>query len=215
MPLTLAAWLAGSWVAFAGPMATAARDASRNVGAVEPQERSYRAVRTNETMTIDGRADEQTWREAPVDDRIREQVREELGEAYSPGAASQAGRVYPGVGFIAINSSAEPERAAEVLEVCLDVADTLGAEGVGAEELDRLREPVLKRVRDQMRQNGFWLGMLSQSQSDPGRLDEVRELLSDYEGMTVEDISGLAGEYLQRDRASWVIVRPEEPEPGT
>jgi len=99
--------------------------------------------------------------------------------------------------------------------VCLAVADELGSEGVDAEELDRLREPVLKRVRDQMRQNTFWLGVLSESQSDPGRLDEVRRLLDDYESMSVEAISDLAEEYLHRARASWVIVRPEEPEPGT
>lgn len=41
---------------------------------VEAQERTYRAVRTTETMRIDGRATEQTWQQAPKDDRFRERT---------------------------------------------------------------------------------------------------------------------------------------------
>ncbi|MCA9650948.1 MAG: carbohydrate binding family 9 domain-containing protein [Myxococcales bacterium] len=41
---------------------------------VEPEERTYQAVRTNEAMRIDGRGTEQTWQRATPDDRFRERT---------------------------------------------------------------------------------------------------------------------------------------------
>lgn len=41
---------------------------------VEPEERTYRAIRTHESMKIDGRATEKTWAQAPTDDRFRERT---------------------------------------------------------------------------------------------------------------------------------------------
>jgi Domain of unknown function (DUF5916)/Carbohydrate family 9 binding domain-like len=64
--------LAAAWLALA-PKALAA-PASGSV--VEPEPRSYRASRTVETMQIDGRATEETWRRAPIDDRFVERTPE-------------------------------------------------------------------------------------------------------------------------------------------
>lgn len=62
-----AAWLlAPQWV-FAAP------EAGRSV---EPEPRAYRAIRTHEAMEIDGRATEETWRLAPIDDRFVERIPE-------------------------------------------------------------------------------------------------------------------------------------------
>ncbi|MEM7155349.1 MAG: DUF5916 domain-containing protein [Myxococcota bacterium] len=43
---------------------------------VEPEERTYQAYRTHESMKIDGRGDEDTWKQAPKDDRFRERTPE-------------------------------------------------------------------------------------------------------------------------------------------
>ncbi|GJM20676.1 MAG: peptidase M16 [Planctomycetota bacterium] len=145
---------------------------------------------------------------AIVGDRVRETIREELGESYSPGAGSTASSVFPGVGMLTINANAEPASADTVLEAALTIGDALAKEGVTQEELDRLREPQLKQVRDAQRQNSFWVQALQQSQSRPEQLDDMRRLERDYLDITAPQLSVLAAEYLARERASWVLVEP-------
>ncbi len=143
-----------------------------------------------------------------VDDRLRVLVREKEGLAYSPGAAVNASDLYPGVGFLLMNVFADPARLGDARAACLSIADALATEGVSAEELDRLRTPLLAQVRDQMRRNAFWLGVLEDSQTRPGALDEIRQLESDYLAVTAETLSALASRFLDSAKASWLVVTP-------
>ncbi len=144
-----------------------------------------------------------------VSDRLRVEVREKLGVAYSPQAANQSSMVFPGLGMTLLNVAAEPAKADAVLAACLAVTDSLAADGVSADELERQREPLLKRLRDQMRTNAFWLNLLGDCQTRPQVVAEMRSLQSDYESMKPEDLSLLARNYLARDKASWIVVSPE------
>jgi len=143
-----------------------------------------------------------------VSDRLRVEVREKLGVAYSPSAGSQASDVYPGVGFMLMNAAAEPARAQEVLDACLGVAGALASGGVTAEELERARAPTLATLRDQMRNNGFWLSVLDDNQTRAAALDEIRHVESDYKSMTPEMLSDMAQRWLAKERASWIMVQP-------
>ncbi len=146
-----------------------------------------------------------------VADRLRVQVREERGAAYSPGAGSQSSRVYPGLGSVQIQAMAASGREAELLEACLAVGDALAADGITEEELARQREPLLARLRDELRRNGFWLELLSESQSNPAFLEEATTLLSEYESIGVDELSALAKRHLAREQASWIVVRSRAP----
>lgn len=59
------------WIAWAS-LAVAQPPGATTSAAVEPEPRSYQAVRTSEAMRIDGKANERTWQRAPKDDRFRE-----------------------------------------------------------------------------------------------------------------------------------------------
>ena len=70
-----------------------------------------------------------------VNDRLRVEVREELGAAYSPGSGVQQSMVYQGVGMLLVQAMADPDKVDTLLEACLVVGDALAADGVTAEEL--------------------------------------------------------------------------------
>jgi len=144
-----------------------------------------------------------------VSDRLRVEVREKLGAAYSPQAANQSSPVFPGLGMTLLNVAAEPAKADAVLEACLVVTDALAKDGVSVDELERQREPLLKRLRDQMRTNAFWLNLLGDCQTRPQVVAEMRTLQADYEAMKPDDLSALAKSYFTRDKASWMVVSPE------
>jgi len=144
-----------------------------------------------------------------VNDRLRLEVRERLGAAYSPGAGVDMDRVHPGVGTLMIQAMADPDKVDTLLEACLDVADSLATDGVTGEEADRLREPMLKSLRDSQRTNGYWMSVLGKAQSRAGHLDEMRNVLAFYEDYQADQIGQLAARYLGRGQASVLVVNPE------
>ncbi len=144
-----------------------------------------------------------------IDDRLRIEIREKLGAAYSPFSSSQASQVFPGSGLMTIQVMSEPEKAQQLKDSLLQVADQLASKGTTQEEVDRLRQPILAQLRDAQRSNGFWLNNLDESQSRPETLEDLRDLIPFYESITAQDLNPLAREYLQKDRASSAIVSPQ------
>ncbi len=144
-----------------------------------------------------------------VNDRLRVEVREKLGAAYSPGAGTQQSMVYPGSGLLLIQAMSDPDKVAALVEACLGVARSLSEAGVTDEEVARIKEPLLKGRRDAKRQNGYWLSVLSESSRKPRNLDDLRTSDAFYETFTAADLTPFAREYLQPERASVLVVNPE------
>jgi len=143
-------------------------------------------------------------------DRLRVEVRERLGAAYSPNAVLQQSDTFPGVGLLILQAITEPGEAEALKEACLAVTDALAKDGVTSEEVERLREPVLKNLRDARRQNGWWLAVLARSFRKATHLDEVRNQVALFQGMQAEPLTDLARAYLPRARSSTVIVNPAQ-----
>ncbi|MSR64028.1 MAG: insulinase family protein [Planctomycetes bacterium] len=155
---------------------------------------------------------ERTWRfgclTEVLRERLRLEVRERLGAAYSPSAGLQQSRTFPGVGLLLLQAMTEPAGVETLKEACLAVTDALAKDGVKAEEVARLREPILKRLRDARRENGWWLNVMAEAQKRPAVLDEARKQVAYYESITAEQLTELAQTYLARERCSSVIVNP-------
>ncbi|EIQ01008.1 putative Zn-dependent peptidase [Opitutaceae bacterium TAV1] len=142
-------------------------------------------------------------------DRLREVVREKIGGAYSPYAASAPSDVFPGYGFILTNITVDPGHAVEIAAAVTRIAQELHDDGVTDDEITRARLPVLTALRESARTNEYWLGIvLAAAQEQPQRLDWARTRYSDYESITKADIDALAKTYLAPDRAFRFTVLP-------
>jgi len=145
-------------------------------------------------------------------DRLRVKVREELGEAYSPGVGSAASDVYPGYGYLQSMVTVAPDRAAQVADIILNLAADLAEKGVTEDELERAKKPVLTSLRESARSNQYWLSaVLSRAQERPEVLDWCRSRYADNEAITTAELTALAREYLPATRASRVTVVPVKP----
>ncbi len=144
-----------------------------------------------------------------VDDRLRVEVRERLGAAYSPFAVSQASRVFEGVGALMLQAAGHPSQVEELIAACKAVAADLAEKGVGEEEVQRLKEPILNELRDAKRTNPFWLSLLDTAQSEPESLDDLRGLVEFYEKLDPEALSALCAQFFEPQRASFLVVLPE------
>jgi zinc protease len=132
-----------------------------------------------------------------VSERLRLQVREKLGAAYSPGAYSWPSRTYPGYGLFIIYIPLAPEMldivTAEVQAIIQDIRQN----GLSSAELQRSLEPTLTGIKDRLRENGYWLNtVLAGASRHPVQLEWCRSIITDYAGIRKGDIERLARQYL-------------------
>ena len=150
-----------------------------------------------------------------LSDRLRVKVREELGDAYNPGAGSSPSDIYPGYGYLVAGATTDPAKARQITDLIITIADDIARNGVTVDELERAKKPVLTALRESARTNDYWLGnVLSRAQERPERLDWCRSRYADNEAITKADLDALAKTYLGAPRASRVIVLPAEKPAG-
>src|SRR5690606_5617024 len=136
--------------------------------------------------------------------------REELGDAYSPGAGSASSDIYPGYGYITSSITVDPPKAQELADIIVAIAHDLAENGVTEEELERAKKPLLTSLRESARTNGYWLSnVLAKAQERPQSLEWSRTRYADFESITTAELSALAKRYLGSSRASRVIIVPE------
>ncbi|NOQ47307.1 MAG: insulinase family protein, partial [Desulfobulbaceae bacterium] len=146
-----------------------------------------------------------------LDDRLRMQVREELGATYSPVVYNRPSRVDPGFGVLRSQMIVAPSQADMLTEKLKEVGARLAEEGVTKDELERALEPVLTSIRDLVRTNSYWLGsVLTMSSRHPQQLEWPLTIQKDFAAITVEDISTLAAKYLQPEKAAEVVILSEK-----
>ena len=146
-----------------------------------------------------------------LDDRLRKQIREELGATYSPLVYNRSSRVDPGYGVLRSQMIVAPSQATLLTEKLKEVGDRLGKEGISADELERALRPVLTSIRDMVRTNRYWLeSVLVLSSRHPQQLEWPLTIQKDFAAITVEDISTLAAKYLQPEKSAEIILLSEE-----
>ncbi len=155
---------------------------------------------------------------AVVQSRLYDSLRETDGLTYSPQAASAASTDIPGYGVISVAAEIAPDKI-DIFQARLDaiIAD-LVAKPVPADELTRVRTPLIEARRRNLKENGYWLGALSSIQRQPADLDAIRSRVTDMEAVTAADVQQVARKYLAPDnngqsRAWRVLVRSEAAPP--
>ena len=150
-----------------------------------------------------------------LSDRLREQIREKLGASYSPFVHSWASRAYAGYGLMSAFVQVDPGQVDAVVAEIDRISADLAANGVGADEFRRTREPALTGIKDMRRQNGYWLNtVLAGAWRHPQQLAWSRTIVADYAAVKAGELSALASRYLVPARRAAVRIAPR-PVPGS
>ena len=146
-------------------------------------------------------------------DRMREEIREKLGASYSPLAEAAGSDALDNFGYVIAESIGKPTDLDLLSRSMRDLADQLANHGATADELDRALKPTLGQLDKSLRDNTYWLTtVMSQSQTDPNRLELARTRDADYRSITLKEINTLAKKYLAGHNALSVTIRPAEGE---
>jgi len=145
-----------------------------------------------------------------VSDRLREQIREKLGSAYSTFAFNRPSRAYPEYGVFQAGVYINPEEANMLVNKIKKIVSGLAADGATQDELHRALSPTLTSIKEMMRKNNYWLNtVLTGSKKHPQQLDWSRTIMKDYASVTKEEVSNIAKKYLDNGKAAIIIVKPQ------
>lgn len=132
---------------------------------------------------------------------LTEELREKLGESYSPGAAASLSDEYPGYGHLFAASNVDFKDLATTRAAIFAIAKELRDKPVDADLLDRARKPLLEAMTKARRENSYWLPYVSEATSQEARLDRSRKSIAIVEAATPADLETLAQRYLTDDKA--------------
>jgi len=135
-----------------------------------------------------------------LDVMLTDKVREALGDSYGVGLQNVMSDVFPGYGYLSASAVVAPDKMDEVHKAISETVAELREKPVDADLLNRARNPELDKIDRQMRENGYWLAALSKSQSEPDRLDRIRQRKAILQSITAADLQKLAQQYLQPSR---------------
>lgn len=149
---------------------------------------------------------------AVLNDRLRVEIREKMGDSYSPGVGANLSDTFRGYGLLLAFSTVAPDKARVVADAIKAAAADIFAHGVTDDELERARQPALAGIKKSARTNGYWLGsVLSSAQENPERLDWARTRQTDMESITAAELTALARQYLDPAKASEFLSLPSAP----
>lgn len=141
--------------------------------------------------------------------RLNEEIREQQGAGYSPGATHFASENAAGYGYLSAQVETPPQGLEGFFRDVQAIARSLRETPVSEDELQRARRPLVERIqRSQASSNDWWVEQLSGVHERPERAESIRVELEQYAAITPADLQALAREYLVDARAFKLSIRP-------
>ena len=141
---------------------------------------------------------------------LTDRIREELGQAYSPGAGVNLSSVYPDYGTISINVSLEDTQIEAARAAVNTLLTDMVGDGITQDLIERARKPLLERHENALKGLGTYTSLSSRAQSEPERIDRFIAYPDILNAVTIEDLKAAAAQYLKPEDAVTFLVVPSE-----
>ena len=147
---------------------------------------------------------------------LTETLREKLGKAYSPSAASSLSRFWKDYGVFGIAASVDVHEVPATRKAIAETVAELRAAPVSDDILQRARAPMVEAIDNGLKSNGGWLSLVDRAQTEPGEIERYLAARARLMALTAAEIQALAQRYLGDRDAVEVLVLAEgvaEPKP--
>lgn len=140
--------------------------------------------------------------------RYTTSIREERGGTYSVGCGGGfSRRPVEAVRFI-VQFDTNKDLAAELIQVVKDELKKMAEEGPTADEINTIKEYMVKQHLDNIKNNSAWSGTLNNLHVDG--VDLFTGYQEIVEGMNAEQIKALASKIINSGNSALVVMNPEE-----
>ena len=144
---------------------------------------------------------------AIVQTRLVDTVREQLGITYSPNAFATLSLDLPGQGYFAATIETPPDKFDTFRKLLQQQLRTLADQPVGADELQRAKQPLVEARRKAPENNGYWLGWLARLVHEPALKAAMLGELPALEAVTAEQVQALIRDRIAGTAAVEVVAR--------
>jgi len=142
--------------------------------------------------------------------RLTEVLREEEGATYSPSAYAFNPRFYPDYGYVAVSLELAPDQLDAVSAKVDQIAAEIRTGQFDQALFERAIKPIQEQVETSLESNGYWMGVVHESQTDIERLDRHRSRSAAYDTMRLEELQELAKTLFDPQSAYRVHILPEQ-----
>lgn len=140
---------------------------------------------------------------------LTETLREKLGKAYSPSAASTTSLTWRGYGTFAVAASVEVGEINASRAAIAETLKTLRDAPIGDDELQRARQPLLEGLDNALKTNAGWMSLVDRAQTEADRIDRQLQARTRLLLVSPLQVQALARKYLQMKDAVEILVLPE------
>ena len=140
---------------------------------------------------------------------LTETLREKLGKAYSPSAASTLSRFWKDYGVFGIAASVDIDEVPATRAAIMETVAELRAAPVSADIVQRARAPMIEAIENGLKSNGGWLSLVDRAQTEPEEIDRYLMAKDRLLALTPLDVQLMALRYLDPRQDVEVLVLPE------
>lgn len=142
--------------------------------------------------------------------KLIDRVRETESATYSPSAQAFFSHANPGFGYLGVSLDLEPDNVDRFFDIVDEIATSLAAGDISADELVRARRPIVDQFRNNLEDNRYWDELVAAAQSNTVALEQHRSALADYESVTIADLRNAARHYLVSSRGYRIAIMPSD-----
>ncbi|WP_288486095.1 insulinase family protein [uncultured Novosphingobium sp.] len=140
---------------------------------------------------------------------LTDTLRETLGKAYSPTAASSLSRAWPGYGTFGIAASVDVADIKQTRMAIIRTLNQLRDAPVDADVLQRARQPLLESVQNSLKTNDGWIALVDRAQTQADRIQRQIAAKNRLATISAQDVQTMALRYLEPAQGLEVVVLPK------
>ena len=140
---------------------------------------------------------------------VTEELRERLGQAYSPQVSNAMSKIWPDWGMFSIRAQVELAQLPAARAALAATIESLRSEPIPADMVERARAPLVAAYDNLLKSNSGWLAVADRAQSESGRLERLARAQDRARAVTAEQLQAEARAWLAPGRALEFLVVPE------
>jgi zinc protease len=135
-------------------------------------------------------------------------IREEKGGTYGVGVGGSLSAFYKPSYQLVVQFDTNETMADELSEIVVAELKAIAANGPKSEDLEKVREYMIKEWNNRLVQNGAWMNYIYQYYTFGDAVNRVADYENIVKGMTAEKVAALAAKVLADGNMTYVVMRP-------
>jgi zinc protease len=148
--------------------------------------------------------------ERVVQVELTDDLREKLGQTYSPGVNASESRTWHGYGTFTVAAPVAAAQVAPARQAMLDTIQRLATQPVDADTLLRARQPLLESYDNALKTNAGWISLADDAQREPDQIGRFVASKAKVQAISPADLQAIAAKYLKLEDRLEIDVLPKQ-----